>query len=445
MSAVGVAAAGAGLAALALVAILAGRRPVLAVCLVPAALAVGNVPTGLPLAPAYLAVLVAVGLVGLQLVRRPAGAAAVTGLAGLPVLAAAALLVASALLATVTAADPAAALRLDLGYALGLALAVAVPLACPDPGSVRLLAGVTCAAGAVACATGLVGGTSARAEFGGALVLDRAQGVFGQPNDLGGFAAAVLLLSLGLALGAGLSRAGRAAAGAAAAVAAGALALSLSRGSWIGTAVGLVVLAVLVGPAARRRAAGLAATLALVAGAAVLAAPAAPVVSVLVDRAGSLVTGTRSPYDDRPAIWRAAVGLWSEHPLLGVGPGGYPQLAGLDDPLRVTTPLHAHSLVLTLGAEQGLIGLAALTAVVATVVRTVTLARTCGGPGEGVLVGAAAALAALLGQGLVDFPLRNPVLQILVWLLVGVLVASAGPVAATTRSPGPVRSGRAWR
>jgi O-antigen ligase len=416
------------------------RGPVLAVCLVPATFVAGNLRSGLPLAPVYVAVLAAVGLVGLHRLRRPDRTAGVTGAAGLPVLVAAALLVASAVLATVTAIDPAAALRLDVGYALGLALAVAVPVACPGPGAVRLLAGVTCAAGAVACATGLATGTHASSQFGGALIEGRAQGVFGQPNDLGAFAAAVLLLALGLTLGGGLSRTGRVAAGAAAAVAAGALALSLSRGSWIGGAVGLVVLLVLVGPAARRRAARTAAVLALMAGAVVLAAPGTPVVSVLLSRAGTLVNGTRNPYDDRPAIWRAAVRLWSDHLLLGVGPGGYPLLVGRDDPLRVATPLHAHDVVLTVGAEQGLLGLAALAAVVAAGVRTVARARTCRRPDEGVLVGAAAALAALLGQGLVDFPLRNPVLQILVWLLVGLLVAAAGPVRVVRSSPWPARS-----
>ncbi len=37
-------------------------------------------------------------------------------------------------------------------------------------------------------------------------------------------------------------------------------------------------------------------------------------------------------------------------------------------------------------------------------------------------------MVALLGQGLVDFPLRNPVLQILLFLLAGVLAAAARPV-----------------
>jgi O-antigen ligase len=420
--------------------LLTRRGPVLAVGLVPATFVLGNLALGLPLAPVYVAAVAAVGLVVLHRLRRPDGAAGVTGAAGLPVLATAALLVASAALATVTAADPAAALRLDVGYALGLALAVAVPAACSGAGAVRLLAGLTCAAGAVACATGLATGTHASSQFGGALIEGRAQGLFGQPNDLGAFAAAVLLLALGLAFGGGLSGAGRVAAGGVAAVAGGALALSLSRGSWIGTAVGLAVLLVLVRPAARRRAAWTAGALALAAGAVVLTAPGAPLVSVLLSRAGTLVNGTRNPYDDRPAIWRAAVRLWSQHPLLGVGPGGYPLLAGRDEPLRVATPLHAHDVVLTVGAEQGLLGLVALVAVVATAVRTVARARTYRSPDEGVLVGAAAALGALLGQGLVDFPLRNPVLQILVWLLVGLLVAAAGPARSVRRSPGPARS-----
>jgi O-antigen ligase len=189
------------------------------------------------------------------------------------------------------------------------------------------------------------------------------------------------------------------------------------------------------------------AVLCLALGAAGIAARRQPVVSVLADRLGSLLSGARNPYDDRPAIWRAAVGLWSERPALGVGPGGYPVLAARDGPLSVSAPLHAHSLLLTVGSEQGLVGLAALLGVIAAAVRSVARARTAGGPGEEVLAGAAAALTALLGQGLVDYPLRNPVLATLVWLLVGLLAAAAaaGYADEAFAAARPERAGFALR
>src|SRR5205823_2341949 len=145
--------------------------------------------------------------------------------------------------------------------------------------------------------------------------------------------------------------------------------------------------------------------------------------------------GQRGPYDDRSAIWRDALRQWEAHPLLGTGPGGFKAIAAQGaGPLAAVRPDHAHDLVLTVAAEQGLLGLTALAAVLLVGGLAVLRAGQCdGGAGEQeMLAGAAAALVTVLGQGLVDYPLRNPVLVAVTWLLVGVLAAT---VAAARPRP----------
>jgi len=196
-----------------------------------------------------------------------------------------------------------------------------------------------------------------------------------------------------------------------------------------------VLLVLLPAPGRRRLLATLAAVTVLGAAAPVVA-PGQPAVSVVADRLRALATAERNPYDERPEIWREAVRQLEGSPVLGVGPGGYPGRAAGTPALRRADPLHAHSMILTVGAEQGLIGVAALLGVIAAGVAAVLRARRAaarrhgGGAGEEILAGAAAALTALLGQGLVDYPVRNPVLGTLLWVLVGVLAAAAARVAA---------------
>jgi O-antigen ligase len=444
-----------------LVAVLAQREPAVAICLVPLSLPVGQLAVpGVPLPVIRLATLAAAGLCGLCWLRslgvapgrpgRPAGPpSALLLAAGVAVLA--------ALVSTLAAVDPVAAVRLDLGYLFGLGLAAAVLATCRQPQALRLVGLAVCAGGAATCAAALATAPAPEEHYGGSLVQNRATGMFGQPNELGSFAAAVAVLALAVLLSLPRRHPLRLLAGAAAGLGFLALAASLSRGAWIGSGLGLLALLALVRPAVRRRVLGTlgAGTLVLLAVAA--AAPAGPVLPVLADRAASLVTGQRNPYDDRPAIWQEAVRQLAARPLLGGGPGGYPVLARRDGrELAGTRPDHAHSLALTVGAEQGLLGLAAVTAAVAVgavgAVRAARRYRQRGGAGGGGGGGGAAgppappprppapaaALCTVLGQGLVDYPVRNPVLETLGWLLVGLLAA-----ATAVRGPGGA-GGSGW-
>ena len=74
----------------------------------------------------------------------------------------------------------------------------------------------------------------------------------------------------------------------------------------------------------------------------------------------------------RRALWAAAVGMWAERPLVGIGPdqfrhqyGGHLNLEAFDD------RIHASSLYLETLVGQGLLGLLALVGLLATLARTV--------------------------------------------------------------------------
>lgn len=181
----------------------------------------------------------------------------------------------------------------------------------------------------------------------------------GNPNLLGALmAAAVAGAAAGIARGRDPWRVGPPLA-----LASAALATTLSRGAWIGAALGLVaatVPALADGPAAARRRAGLALVLAIT--------PALLLVAVVLRGAvvarvaESVATGAVST-PARTEIARAALSLWRSHPLLGTGPDTF----GLAF-TRVQTPafwsrewlglpVHAHSAPLQVLATLGLAGL----------------------------------------------------------------------------------------
>jgi heme A synthase len=78
--------------------------------------------------------------------------------------------------------------------------------------------------------------------------------------------------------------------------------------------------------------------------------------------------------------------------------------------------------------------------------RTVRRLRAGDRPRDAALVAClAAALAMVVGQGLVDFTLRNPIIMVLVWSVVGLLLAadrvSASPGAPPAGGPAPTQAG----
>ncbi|MEG3628718.1 O-antigen ligase family protein [Streptomyces poriticola] len=202
----------------------------------------------------------------------------------------------------------------------------------------------------------------------------RAVGTFG-PQDVMAMATVValgLVCALGLALGRTAPRRRLLAAGCALALLLP-LALSFSRGAWIATAVTCTAQLLLAG--VRR---------ALAVGAAVVAAGVVLVggfglgTALLQERVGSITQVADAPdqsVTDRYAMWSAAVGMWREQPLTGVGLKGFREHRDAHASVALSSGsetdgagagyvkqplLSPHNMYLLVLAEQGLIGLLAL-------------------------------------------------------------------------------------
>jgi putative inorganic carbon (hco3(-)) transporter len=412
-------------------------RPVLAPALVFLAIPVAeaDLPGPIPLQLIDLAVIVAVVLVALGRVAR--GEAP---LRWVPTAWWAAALLATAGLSLSSAVDPGAAGKQVLVLGAGVLLALAIVATVDHVEDLRLLGGAAVAVGAAVCLAALPTAGALRTELEGAVVENRATSVFADPNELGCFAALTLLLALGYAV-ATRGPATRCLAAVGVLAAAAALVLSLSRGAWFGALLGLVAFAVLV-PASRRRLAGASLLGLVLVPALVVVAPDDEPAELVSERLGTIEDPLGNPYDERPLVWRAAVDLIGEHPLLGVGPAGFPRaFAESEASTLPTLPVHAHNLPLTLAVELGLPATALLLGLAVSlgvgVARTVGRERRRRDEASAALVaGAGAALAVFVGQGVVDYTLRNATIMLLAWALVGFLLAAARlPDEATPPPP----------
>ncbi|MEU6145555.1 O-antigen ligase family protein [Streptomyces sp. NPDC047081] len=202
----------------------------------------------------------------------------------------------------------------------------------------------------------------------------RAVGTFG-PTDVMGMATVVsfgLVCALGLALGRTPVR-HRLVAAVCALTLLLPLALSFSRGAWIATAVTCAVQLMLAG---LRRALKVAAV--AVAAGVVLVGGFGVGTAMLQERIDSITQVTDAPdqsVTDRYTMWAAAVGMWREQPLTGVGLKGFPEYRdghaslalssgsdteGAGAAFRKQPLLSPHNMYLLVLAEQGVIGLLAL-------------------------------------------------------------------------------------
>jgi len=317
----------------------------------------------------------------------------------------------------------------------GLLFACVVLTACASARHVRaaMVAFVVIVAGVAATTLGASSGV--RASFGGSVIRGRATGVFIEPNQLGTFCAAGAMVAFGLLIGARTVRSRVAGTLATGACVLGLL-LSLSRGAWIGFVVGAVVLLVTL-PEARRALLALALpTLAL---AAVLGAfaPSSPQVKVVSERLVSIV-GEKNPYDNRPAIWAEGRRQILADPWTGQGPGNFSVASErTTSASRRTIAEHAHNILLTWAAEDGLPAagfILALTVSVTLHLRRAARSLPPSRADRSLLAALAAALAAVMGQGLVDYTLRNSVIFTMAFGLLGAALALAGAVEARAPS-----------
>ncbi|MFF5724335.1 O-antigen ligase family protein [[Kitasatospora] papulosa] len=336
-----------------------------------------------------VAVLVCAGLL-LHLRRRPLTPAAAVVL-GLPAVGLA--------LATVTAADPVAALP---GFVRYLQIFVLVPAAVlllvRDAQGFRAVAGALVLPALVQGATGVHQYvTGSGASYMGEDI--RAVGTFG-PGDVMGMATVVgygLVAATAYALrpAAGTPRRLRLWAPVTAVLLVVPLALSFSRGAWIATAAGVFAVIALTGLRQAVRA------LAVLGAAGVVLVGGLGVGSEMISQRLTSITEVTSAPDrsvnDRYTMWAAAADMWREHPATGVGLKGFPahrdghasiglsagsDTAGAGHEFRKQPLLSPHNMYLLVLSEQGLIGFTALVgswaALLAGGVRRLVLARATG-------------------------------------------------------------------
>jgi O-antigen ligase len=277
--------------------------------------------------------------------------------------------------ATVTASDVAASIVGFVRYSeLFVLVPVAVAMSLRDRLDVRLVAGAIVAVTVVEGAVGVYQYlTGTGAAYAGQYV--RAVGTFGADQVLALGAIIGYGLIVTLALGLALRGRPRIALLAAAAFLVLPLGLTLSRGAWIATACAVLVLLVV---ANWRVATVLVGMAALAVAILVLGAGGGGSSSGTLDeRVTSIVSSGSEPdqsVQDRYALWDAAIAIWADHPVVGVGLKDFAEYrdsyasvslsAGSDvgDPTSGVSReplLSAHNQYLMVLSEQGTVGILA--------------------------------------------------------------------------------------
>lgn len=280
------------------------------------------------------------------------------------------------------------------------------------------------------------------ASQGGGVVSGRAAGVFGQPNYLG--AACVLTIFVAVALlWSSQRRLDRALAISAILAGSLALLLSLSRGALLGAAAGVLLLALL---APQSRVALAAIGTLSVAALGLAFAVGNPLAQILVLRVQSIASADQNADDNRVLIWDAGLEMWRENPILGVGTGAFrPESSLAGSPIAPNGAYHAHNLALTVGAETGLVGVAALV-LAALIVVWVGLRATIRRSSTLLPSPAVAALLSGLGasavHGMVDFLYGNPMLGTAIGVYLGIFAAGtrAVPTSPVGQQAGATRA-----
>ncbi|MBI3610837.1 MAG: O-antigen ligase family protein [Nitrospirae bacterium] len=129
--------------------------------------------------------------------------------------------------------------------------------------------------------------------------------------------------------------------------------------------------------------------------------------------------------EERLRIWGAAIDVIKDHPIFGVGGGGFrTAMEAYRERWGLTSRSHAHNNFLQQTAEHGLLGLAAFTAIWFAVLRAAWQAwRTdLSAPYRGWLVGGAMAVAAFLTAGLFEANFGNSVTAMMIWFMVGLVM-----------------------
>ena len=351
-------------------------------------------------------------LLWLWRLRDPAVRAAQPWPLAAPVLAFAAVTVASALLS----GHPGESLAAAKGLLLTAGLYVTADAVRDRPAADRLLLGLTAAATVAAVVGILQVGLCPPAEQPTSLPrwlthrCDRAHGFFSIYMTLAGVLSLVLLGTLPR-----LPPPGSAwrRLGAPWLLMLWGLAVTYTRGAWVGFAAGVLTVAASV-----RRGRWV-----LVGGLFVLAAGALVSPYELRHRFLSMTDPEEAGVRERVYMWRSGLTMWRERPILGVGPGGvkrdYSRYA-LEEASKKRTG-HVHNTPLQILVERGLLGLAAWLwlwiAFYAHALRRLRALRGEATAARAIVVGAVAAITGFLIGGLTEYNFGDSEVVMLAWVV----------------------------
>jgi O-antigen ligase len=250
------------------------------------------------------------------------------------------------------------------------------------------------------------------------------------PNLFAGY----LVILIPLALAAGLAMRwswAPVAAGVALLILGAAVLATLSRGGWLGFVVGVVTMAVLL-PGRRRVILGIAGAVVLIL---LIGGLAGPVAARLGNGAGASPIQTLV---DRVPIWSAAITLWLQHPVFGIGLDNFNNyILTLNPDLDVN---QAHDLFLNVLVERGILGLITFGFFLFMVFRALgrSLQLATASSQRILAAGIAAGFLAFLADSLFDVAYYDYKVLLLFWLLAGVAASLPRLFATPTLADGSV-------
>jgi O-antigen ligase len=282
----------------------------------------------------------------------------------------------------------------------------------------------------------------------------------GQASNLAAILGMATMVSL--ALVAGRRRFGLALVLLAALLTGSALVLTLTRGAYVGLAVGGVVAAVVLAAGRSRTltrvrvprvAIPIAAVIAVIVGVVVFWQPASALADDVAERALSIPAVTESSNRSKLDMWEVGIRIAAEHPVIGIGPDSYVLLFG-EYRDRVLTPERAavmrrfapespHNVYIATAANTGIPSLIAYLAVIVFAVGLgVRAAR------REIPLAARLTLAGLIGAIAVHlvtdaFMTAEPAGSAIFWILLGAVAGVAGRLVGDQNIPVLNRTDRA--
>jgi O-antigen ligase len=224
----------------------------------------------------------------------------------------------------------------------------------------------------------------------------------------------VILIPLALAAGLAIRwRWAPVAAGVALLILGAAVLATLSRGGWLGFVVGVVTMAVLL-PGRRRVILGIAGAVVLIL---LIGGLSGPVAARLGNGAGASPIQTLV---DRVPIWSAAITLWLQHPVFGIGLDNFNNyILTLNPDLDVN---QAHDLFLNVLVERGILGLITFGFFLFMLFRALgrSLQLATASSQRILAAGVAAGFLAFLADSLFDVAYYDYKILLLFWLLAGI-------------------------